>query len=125
MIAQQKGFSSFSFFQGRDPELRIKSMLHLFQALVFFCVDVLLACMCVGMYVCMSVPKEVRRGCYRPLETRVSGGYELPCGCQKLNLNPLPEQQVLVITELTPKNLYFKGGTLWLHELHLETPLGS
>jgi hypothetical protein len=37
---------------------------------------------------------------------KVIKGYELPCGCLKLNLGPLEDQQVLLTTESSLQSIF-------------------
>lgn len=47
---------------------------------------------------------EVITECQNP-GTRVTGSYELPCGCQKLKLGPLEEHTVVLSPESTFQSL--------------------
>lgn len=43
-------------------------------------------------------PKEARKGCLDPQELELTGGSELPHGCQELSLDPQKEHPVLLTT---------------------------
>ena len=57
------------------------------------------------MFFCPSLgclaSMETRRECWIT-RTRVRDSCELPCGCWELNLEPLEEQPVLLVTEPSP-----------------------
>ena len=62
--------------------------------------------MCVSLNICMCTtqiqdPAGVRKVTVSPV-TRVTEGYDTPCGCWEMNLGPLQEQQVLVLLAAEP-----------------------
>jgi hypothetical protein len=81
-----------------------------------------------------AVAIETRRGHWDP-GAGVIDGYELPCGCWELNLNPLEEQPVLLTTEsslqhstgahIVRNNSGFKSKSFTVRENKLFYLLGS
>ena len=54
---------------------------------------------------CLQYPQRLEEGIESP-RNGVTGGSKLPYGCWELNLSPLKEQQILLITELSLQALY-------------------
>lgn len=62
----------------------------------FICTSVgLNACICMACVQYLSMPEE---GNESP-GTGATDGYQLPCGCWELNMDPLQKEQVLLTTE--------------------------
>lgn len=84
----------------------IKGMYHYAQlAFSFFLKHYVYACFdC--MYVCIPHACSFHRG-QMNMSTGVTNSCKLPCECWELNLSPLVEQPVLLITKPFPSFLFF------------------